>query len=51
MRMNVQVALGPEPAAGRHVVFIEYEGVKSVVGSLTLGGIEQFQIDFPVSRW
>jgi len=44
-----QVALGPDAAPGRHVVWVEYEGVKSVIGSLTLGGIEQFQIDFPVS--
>ena len=44
------MALGPEPVQGRHDVFIEYEGQKSVVGAVTPGVIEQFQIDFPVMR-
>lgn len=45
-----QVALGPDAQKGRHVVWVDFDGTKSVIGSLTLGGIEQFQIDFPVNR-
>ncbi len=33
------------------MVWVQFSGRKSVIGSLTLGGIEQFQIDFPVSSW
>jgi hypothetical protein len=44
----MQVALGLEPKQGRHVVFLEYDGQKSVIGAVTPGVIEQFQIDFPV---
>ena len=45
---TMQVALGLEPKQGRHVVFLEYDGQKSVIGAVTPGVIEQFQIDFPV---
>jgi len=45
-----QVALGPDAKPGRHVVWVRFSGQKSVIGSVTLGGIEQFQIDFPVNR-
>lgn len=41
--------MGPDAKPGRHVVWVRFSGQKSVIGSLTLGGIEQFQIDFPVS--
>lgn len=44
-----QVALGLNPKQGRHVVFLEYDGQKSVIGAVTPGVIEQFQIDFPVN--
>lgn len=40
-----QVALGPDPAPGRHTVFAVQDGARTPVGTLQAGVCEQFTLD------
>ncbi len=43
---TTQVALGPDPAPGRHTVFVTSMSGKYAIGTLEKGRCEQFSVDF-----